>query len=174
MKTYRPAAASIDMLVIHAISLPAGEFGYQLPTGVSAIEALFTNTLDPSAHSDFAEIADLKVSAHLLVDRLGGVTQFVNLNERAWHAGQSNFCGQDNCNDFSIGIELEGCDDQPFTAIQYRVLGSLVDALKREYPAIVNDRIVGHSDIGPGRKTDPGPRFDWNLFWTSVSNEERV
>jgi AmpD protein len=151
----RPPGCAVDLLVIHNISLPPGRFGGGF------IEALFTNCLDCRAHSSFAELEGLRVSAHLLIDRDGAVTQFVALHERAWHAGQSSFAGRDNCNDFSIGIELEGSDDIPYTDAQYRQLAAVIAALRRRYPEIVPQRIVGHSDIAPGRKTDPGPAFDW-------------
>lgn len=166
----RPEDCEIDLLVIHAISLPPGKYGYQTAGGVSAVEALFTNTLDASADAYFAEIADLKVSAHLYIDRFGAVTQFVNLNDRAWHAGESTFCGKSNCNDFSIGIELEGCDEDEFEPVQYTVLSALIQQLKTCYPGIHKDNIVGHSDIAPGRKTDPGPYFNWNLLLEKISN----
>lgn len=154
----RPVGRAIDMLVIHNISLPPGEFGGPW------IEKLFTNTLDPSAHPYFESIAQLKVSAHLLIDRAGKVTQFVPFDKKAWHAGQSNFAGEQNCNEFSIGIELEGCDDKVFTDQQYDVLAQLTRYLRDCYPAILPERIVGHSDIAPGRKTDPGPCFDWQRY----------
>jgi len=154
----RPEDRGIDMLVIHNISLPPGEFGGPW------IEQLFTNTLDPSAHPYFEGIAMLKVSAHLLIARDGDVTQFVPFNKKAWHAGQSCFAGEKNCNEFSIGIELEGCDDKEFTAAQYHRLAELTQYLRDCYPAIAAERIVGHSDIAPGRKTDPGPCFDWQHY----------
>jgi len=146
------------MLVIHNISLPPGEFGGPW------IEHLFTNTLDPSRHPYFAEIAELRVSAHLLINREGEVVQFVPFDKKAWHAGKSLFAGEENCNEFSIGIELEGCDDREFTDIQYERLAELTRYLRDCYPAIVPERIVGHSDIAPGRKTDPGPCFDWQRY----------
>lgn len=151
----RPPHTSIDLLVIHNISLPAGEFGGD------CVRALFTNTLDCSAHPDFAELAGLHVSAHLLIDRAGAVTQFVPFSARAWHAGVSYFDGRDNCNDFSIGIELEGTDFTPYTTAQYTQLATIVRLLQQTYPKITPNRIVGHSDIAPLRKTDPGPAFDW-------------
>ncbi len=151
----RPAGTPIDLLVIHAISLPPGEFGG------GWIDALFTNRLDPGAHPAFAPIADLHVSAHLLIDRQGSVTQYVPFQRRAWHAGRSSFAGRCECNDFSVGIELEGDDRTPFEEAQYDALSRVVRALRHRYPRITPDRIVGHSDIAPGRKTDPGPAFDW-------------
>lgn len=154
----RPAGCPVDLLVIHNISLPPGEFGGRY------ISDLFMNRLDPQGHPYFAWIAQLRVSCHLLVGRDGGAVQFVALDRRAWHAGQSNFCGRERCNDFSIGIELEGSDDMPFTDHQYDRLVRLTGEIRSLYPAITAQRIVGHSDIAPGRKTDPGPCFDWHRF----------
>ncbi|MEX2516449.1 MAG: 1,6-anhydro-N-acetylmuramyl-L-alanine amidase AmpD [Gammaproteobacteria bacterium] len=154
----RPAGIEIDLLIIHGISLPPGEYGG------GHVEELFTNTLDPQAHPYFAEIAGLRVSAHLFIDRAGQVTQFMSLLDRAWHAGESMFAGRSACNDFSVGIELEGCDEQTYTEPQYRQLGMLTGLLQQEIPAITATRIVGHSDVAPGRKTDPGPGFDWKYF----------
>jgi AmpD protein len=147
--------AEISLLVIHNISLPPGQFG----TG--QVQRLFQNQLVADEHPYFAAIAELKVSAHFLIERDGQVTQFVGCNERAWHAGVSCFDGRETCNDFSLGIELEGTDDQPFTDAQYGALIELVRQLLQVYPHI-GSRICGHSDIAPGRKTDPGPAFDWN------------
>lgn len=152
----RPADTEIDLLVIHGISLPPGEFGG------SWIELLFTNRLPADAHPYFAQIHELQVSAHCLIRRDGEVIQFVPFSKRAWHAGQSCFAGRERCNDFSIGIELEGVDDLPYEAVQYQQLKQLVAAIQLRYPAITADRIVGHSDIAPGRKTDPGPAFRWD------------
>lgn len=154
----RSTDQAIDLLVIHNISLPPGEFG----TG--CIEAFFCNQLDTSAHPFFSEIAVLQVSVHLLIDRQGCVTQFVPFDRKAWHAGESIFCGQANCNDFSIGIELEGTDSEPFSPQQYTSLISVTNLLLEEYPCLNLDRIVGHSDVAPGRKTDPGPLFDWERY----------
>ncbi|MFZ5593482.1 MAG: 1,6-anhydro-N-acetylmuramyl-L-alanine amidase AmpD [Pseudomonadota bacterium] len=156
----RPADAAIDLLVIHGISLPPGEFGG------GWIDALFTNTLDPQAHPYFQEIADLRVSAHVLIRRDGEIVQYVPFHRRAWHAGQSCFEGRARCNDFSIGVELEGCDDRPYEEAQYTALAELARALMAAYPAITPRRIAGHSDIAPGRKTDPGLAFDWQRFRT--------
>lgn len=154
----RPPGAEVDLLVIHNISLPPGEFGGD------HIEALFLNRLDPGAHPYFSQIAHLRVAAHLLIKRDGSATQFVALDRRAWHAGLSSFCGRECCNDFSVGIELEGSDDAPFTAAQYTRLGAATNRIRQLFPAIGSDRIVGHSDIAPGRKTDPGPLFDWDRY----------
>jgi len=152
----RSAAATIDLVVIHGISLPPGHFGGPY------IDQLFTNSLDISADPFFTEIEGLQVSAHALIHRDGSVTQYVPFDRRAWHAGQSCFDGRDGCNDFSIGIELEGCDDQPYEPLQYQALVTLLRLLMRCYPAITPQRVCGHSDIAPGRKTDPGPAFDWD------------
>ena len=151
----RPAGCAIDLLVIHYISLPAGEFG-----GPGIVE-LFTNRLDPTVHPHYASLAGLKVSAHFLIRRGGELIQFVPCVRRAWHAGESSWKGRSRCNDFSIGIELEGSSDLPFTDAQYDRLAVLTRALKARYP--VAD-IVGHSDIAPGRKSDPGPHFDWARY----------
>lgn len=148
----RPAATSIDMIVIHNISLPPNQFG-----GPGIIQ-LFTNQLDANEHPYYAAIAHLKVSSHFLIRREGELMQFVSCNQRAWHAGVSSWQGRERCNDFSIGIELEGSDDCAFNQAQYTTLQALLDALKHRYPI---KHIVGHSDIAPGRKTDPGPFFDW-------------
>jgi len=154
----RPAGKALSLLVIHNISLPPGQFDGD------AIEAFFCNRLDPSAHPYFQTIADMKVSSHLLIRRDGSVLQFVNLMDRAWHAGRSSFCGEQECNDFSIGIELEGTDETPYTDVQYRKLAALAESVMAAWPEITQDRITGHSDIAPGRKTDAGPAFDWAHF----------
>ncbi|MGH8377737.1 MAG: 1,6-anhydro-N-acetylmuramyl-L-alanine amidase AmpD [Gammaproteobacteria bacterium] len=154
----RPAGTVIDLLVIHGISLPPGEFGG------AWIEHLFMGTLPADAHPYFASIAALQVSPHLLIRRDGELVQFVPFHRRAWHAGASRYAGRDACNDFSIGIELEGCDEVPYTPAQYAELAIATRALVGAYPDITPDRIVGHSDIAPGRKTDPGPVFDWAGF----------
>jgi AmpD protein len=151
----RPADTAIELLVIHNISLPPGEFGG------TAIAELFCNRLDCGAHPYYAALVDLHVSAHFLVDRLGAGTQFVSCRDRAWHAGASSFAGRERCNDFSIGIELEGSDELPFTAAQYASLAALTRVLCAAYPL---GAVRGHSDIAPGRKTDPGPHFDWQRF----------
>ncbi len=147
-----------SLIVIHNISLPPNKFG-----GIY-IEQLFTNQLNPNEHPYFAEIADNKVSAHILIRRDGEVIQFVPFNKRAWHAGESSYEGKECCNDFSIGIELEGTDDVPYEETQYLVLATVVDALRIAYPTIHKQRITGHSDIAPGRKTDPGISFQWKKF----------
>ena len=158
----RPAGSEISLLVIHNISLPPGQFGG------GHIEQFFTNQLNADEHSYFAEIADLQVSAHLLIDRDGEVVQFVPLSRRAWHAGDSSFAGCANCNDYSIGIELEGTDTAPYSAKQYQRLVQVCRELLSAYPALSAERIVGHSDISPGRKTDPGPAFDWAHFFAML------
>jgi AmpD protein len=154
----RPDPADISLLVIHNISLPPERFGGPW------IDALFTNTLDPAAHPYFATIAELRVSSHLCIFRDGAVTQYVPFARRAWHAGVSRYDGRERCNDYSIGIELEGCDSKPFTARQYARLARVSRALLEAYPRITRERIAGHSDIAPGRKTDPGPCFDWARY----------
>ncbi len=151
----RPAGMPVDLVVLHNISLPPGQFG----TG--DVEAFFQNRLDASRHPFFETIRDVRVSAHFFVTRGGELVQFVSCAQRAWHAGQSDFFGRPRCNDFSIGIEIEGCDDQPFTAAQYHTVADLVRALRAAYPVRA---VAGHSDIAPGRKTDPGPHFDWPRF----------
>jgi AmpD protein len=148
----RPAGQSVRLIVVHAISLPPGEFGGD------AVERLFTNRLDPAAHPYFREIHPLRVSAHFLIGRDGGIVQFVPCRLRAWHAGASCWRGFERCNDFSIGIELEGSDDAPFDAPQYEALAGLIRNLRERYPI---EEVVGHADVAPGRKTDPGPHFDW-------------
>lgn len=158
----RPCADDLSLLVIHCISLPPGQYGGD------AIERFFTNVLDPAEHPYFATIASLTVSAHLLIRRNGQVTQFVSFNERAWHAGQSCFEGRENCNDFSIGIELEGADTDGFTDAQYEALVNVTQVIQREYPAITSDRITAHSTIAPTRKTDPGPGFDWYRYHAAL------
>jgi len=154
----RPDEQDISLIVIHGISLPPGEFGGPW------IDALFCNELDSSQHIYFQEICELRVSSHFLIRRDGSVTQFVPVNQRAWHAGESCFQGRTCCNDFSIGIELEGEDNTEYTADQYDSLAFLVEQLLQTYPLLSEHNIVGHSDIAPGRKTDPGPAFDWAHF----------
>jgi len=159
---HRPADTTIDLLVIHAISLPEGEFGGPW------IDQLFCNELDATDHDEFNKICDLKVSSHILIRRDGGLVQYVPFHHRAWHAGESKFEGRERCNDFSIGIELEGCDDQAFDDIQYQRLSELTNELMKRYPSITQERITGHSEIAPGRKTDPGPLFNWEEFRRSL------
>lgn len=151
----RPAGILPELLVVHGISLPPGEFGGPW------IERLFTNALPAHAHPYFASIAQLRVSSHLLIRRDGEPVQFVPFHERAWHAGVSSYLGRERCNDFSIGIELEGADDHPYEPAQYRVLARVIRMLCQAYPSLSMQRVLGHSDIAPGRKTDPGPAFDW-------------
>ncbi len=152
----RPSGTRPEALIIHSISLPPGQYGG------SEIEELFCNKLDCSAHTYFHALKNLKVSAHLLIRRNGEVIQFVSLNERAWHAGESFCLGRENVNDFSIGIELEGCDEDTFEEDQYAALDELIELLIAEYPQIYRSRIYGHSEIAPKRKTDPGPNFEWS------------
>lgn len=151
----RPTEAAPELIVIHGISLPPGEYGGPY------IEALFTNQLNPADHAYFSEVAHLTVSAHFLIRRDGAIVQFVSTEHRAWHAGESCWERRSNCNDFSIGIEVEGCDEERYERLQYRALAQLIRAVRNQYPAIQHDAIVGHSDIAPTRKTDPGPAFDW-------------
>lgn len=158
----RPLETTIDLLVIHGISLPPGQFGGRW------VHALFCNELPPDEDEYFAEIAHLKVSSHLYIDREGKLWQFVPFHKRAWHAGPSRFKDQDNCNDFSVGIELEGTDTIPYTSKQYDTLVNVTLALLETYPELSLDRIVGHSDIAPDRKTDPGPSFDWLKYKQAV------
>ena len=158
----RPDPADITLAVIHSISLPPGEYGG------GHIELLFTNRLDSKEHPYFATIADLKVSAHFLVARNGDITQFVPCQHRAWHAGESSFEGRSVCNDFSVGIELEGAEDSPFGEAQYVTLVELANALIAHYPIA---GFVGHADIAPQRKTDPGPAFDWNRLFEGIGRQ---
>ena len=158
----RPDPSDLSLVVIHCISLPPGEFGGD------AIDRLFTNQLDPAAHPYYATIHPLRVSAHVLIRRDGAVTQYVPFHRRAWHAGVSRYQGRERCNDFSIGIELEGSDDSGFTDAQYEALSQLLAVLFRAYPGLSPQRMVGHSDIAPGRKTDPGPGFDWKRVIASA------
>ena len=160
----RPVPADPELVVIHGISLPPGEFGGD------EIEHLFTNRLDWNAHPYFAEIRGLEVSSHLLIRRDGELVQFVPLTERAWHAGASSFRGRECCNDFSIGIELEGEDETPYDDCQYATLAAVLHALLLAYPHLSARRIAAHSDIAPGRKTDPGPAFDWLRLYDAMSD----
>jgi N-acetyl-anhydromuramoyl-L-alanine amidase len=154
----RNADEQINLLVIHNISLPAGQFGGEHITN------LFLGKIDVTADSSFSDLADLRVSAHCLIRRSGEIIQYVNFNDKAWHAGSSTFFGREQCNDFSIGIELEGTDDIVYTTEQYQQLAKLTKTLQQHYPAIVNENIVGHCDIAPNRKTDPGRSFNWQYF----------
>ncbi|HEX3847226.1 MAG TPA: 1,6-anhydro-N-acetylmuramyl-L-alanine amidase AmpD [Steroidobacteraceae bacterium] len=151
----RPPGIEADLIVVHGISLPPGEYGGPW------IDRLFTNTLPLDAHPYFAEIGPVRVSSHLAVSRDGEVTQYVSFGERAWHAGRSAYQGRAECNDFSIGVELEGTDTEAYEAAQYQALAQIVAALCAAYPKLSQDRLAGHSDVAPGRKTDPGPAFDW-------------
>jgi AmpD protein len=151
----RPPGVEADLIVVHGISLPPGEFGGPW------IDRLFTNALPAAMHPYFAEVCSLRVSSHLVIQRDGAVTQYVSFADRAWHAGTSNYQGRDACNDFSVGVELEGTDTMEYEAVQYGVLAEVVAALCAAYPRLSPQRIVGHSEISPGRKTDPGPAFDW-------------
>ncbi|MEX1222796.1 MAG: 1,6-anhydro-N-acetylmuramyl-L-alanine amidase AmpD [Idiomarina sp.] len=161
----RPDEQDINLLVVHCISLPEGRFGEPY------IHDLFMGQLDSSAHPDFAILKGLRVSAHVVIRRDGEVVQYVPFNQRAWHAGKSWYCGRRRCNDFSIGIELEGTDYQSYTEQQYQQLVQIAAALMHTYPALNRRRIVGHQHIAPGRKTDPGPGFDWHHFHTLLTAE---
>lgn len=158
-------AGDVSLLVLHNISLPPGQFGG------GYVQQFFQNQLDAQAHPYFTEIAELQVSSHLFIERDGTLTQFVNLNDRAWHAGQSSYQERSNCNDFSIGIELEGTDELPYTDKQYEKLLKVVRALMAEYPQITPHRITGHEHIAPGRKTDPGTAFDWQRLFSRLRQE---
>ena len=158
----RPAGVTPDLLVLHGISLPPGEFGGPW------VARLFTGNLPADAHPSFLERATLRVSAHLFIRRDGEVVQFVSCNDRAWHAGRSSWQGRDACNDYSIGIECEGTDEAPYEDAQYLALRALLPGLLVAYPAITKDRIVGHSDVAPGRKTDPGASFEWSRVREAV------
>jgi AmpD protein len=151
----RPSGVATDLIIVHGISLPPGEYGGPW------IDRLFTGCLPPDVHPYFHEIAGRRVSAHALVRRTGAIVQYVPFGKRAWHAGVSEYQGRNACNDFSIGIELEGSDEEAYAAEQYAALTELIGALLASYPALSRERIVGHSDVAPGRKTDPGPSFDW-------------
>ena len=151
----RPDPCDVSLIVLHGISLPPGEFGGD------AVEALFLNRLDCTADSRLASLEGMRVSAHLVIDRAGAATQFVPFHRRAWHAGVSGHAGRAGCNDYAIGIELEGTDDTPYEDAQYEALGTILPALLAAYPRIDGQAIVGHAEVAPGRKTDPGPSFDW-------------
>jgi N-acetyl-anhydromuramoyl-L-alanine amidase len=164
----RPLGVAIDLIVIHGISLPPGKFGQNM------VEPFFCGKLETHLDPYFETIAHLKVSAHLFIDRHGEVTQFVPFLQRAWHAGQSIFQGRPHCNDFSIGIELEGTDVTPYEKAQYAALARLLPLLMQNYPAIKATRLVGHSDIAPGRKTDPGEAFDWEYLRALLEKEPEI
>ncbi|RUO23545.1 1,6-anhydro-N-acetylmuramyl-L-alanine amidase AmpD [Aliidiomarina iranensis] len=160
----RPNSNDISLLVIHGISLPEGNFGGPY------ITELFLGRLDCEAHPTFAILKGLRVSAHCLIRRNGEIIQYVDFNRRAWHAGVSSWNGRERCNDYSIGIELEGTDSTPYTKEQYQALAAVTQVIQQHYPAITNERIVGHEHIAPGRKTDPGPAFDWQHYRALLNN----
>ncbi|GAA3910115.1 1,6-anhydro-N-acetylmuramyl-L-alanine amidase AmpD [Litoribacillus peritrichatus] len=162
----RPAHRSPSLLVIHNISLPPGQYGG------GYVERFFQNSLDSTEHPFFEEIKALQVSSHFFIRRNGDIVQFVSTDERAWHAGVSEFQGEDNCNDFSLGIELEGTDTDPYEPAQYQSLTKLTKALMAAYPLITTERIAGHSDIAPDRKTDPGPAFSWAEYRSALIKNE--
>jgi AmpD protein len=159
----RPVPGAISLIVVHSISLPPGEYGGPW------IDDFFTNRLDASTHPYFAEIACLRVSSHLLIRRDGELVQYVPFSRRAWHAGESCYRDREACNDFSIGIELEGQDETPYEPAQYQRLAEIIHLLRAHYPGIGAQDIVGHADIAPGRKTDPGPAFDWAQLHTLLA-----
>jgi AmpD protein len=163
----RPADTAVDLIVLHAISLPPGEFAPQ------HVEDLFMGRLDPAAHPALADLAGLRVSAHFVIDRQGGITQFVPVGRRAWHAGASVWQGRPDCNDYAIGIEMIGDEQQPFTASQYTETARLCRMLMQHFPGITPDRIVGHQDVAPGRKWDPGRQWDWRRFARSLAAVRR-
>ena len=164
----RPSGALPELLVVHGISLPPGEFGGPW------IDRLFTGTLPWDEHPSFKQIEGLRASAHALVRRDGQIVQYVPFGERAWHAGQSAWRGRTGCNDFSIGVELEGTDDMPYTDAQYEALAALSAALIATYPSLSAQTIAGHSEVSPGRKTDPGPSFDWARFRALLDQAQRA
>ena len=164
----RPQGVEPDLIVVHGISLPPGEFGGPW------IDQLFTNVLQPDGHPYFPEVANLRVSSHLLIRRSGELVQYVPFQRRAWHAGVSSWAGRERCNDFSIGIELEGADHSPYESTQYAMLARVIAVLCRSYPHLTPDRVVGHCDIAPGRKSDPGPAFDWPRLRSLVQFELEV
>jgi len=151
----RPSTCPPELIIVHGISLPPGEFGGEW------IDHLFTNMLDPEAHPYFSEVSEMRVSSHLLIRRDGELVQYVSLLKRAWHAGQSCHEGREQCNDYSIGIELEGTDEMPYTDSQYKMLNRSIEILREAFDSLAVAPVVGHCDVAPGRKTDPGPAFDW-------------
>ena len=159
----RPADCCAELIIVHGISLPPGEFGGKW------IDRLFTNRVDPAAHPYFREIVDLRVSSHLLIRRDGELVQYVSLAKRAWHAGNSCYRDREMCNDYSIGIELEGTDDIPYTGVQYEMLAVVIQALRDTFPSLTGAPVVGHCDVAAGRKTDPGPAFDWQRLFARLA-----
>ncbi len=159
----RPEGVDPSLIVVHNISLPPGRFGGDF------IKQFFVNSLNSELHPYFKEISDLRVSSHLLIERDGNIIQFVEFNKSAWHAGVSEYEGQKDCNDFSIGIELEGTDSDPYQDIQYSILSGISECLMGSYLEINKERIIGHADIAPDRKTDPGDSFDWLRFRDSLN-----
>jgi N-acetyl-anhydromuramoyl-L-alanine amidase len=164
----RPVTSAVDLIVLHAISLPPGEFAMR------HVEALFTGTLDVSAHTSFNDLRGLRVSAHFVVDRTGEITQFVPLDRRAWHAGESVWQGRENCNDYSVGIEMLGDEQKPFTPAQYRETARLCRVLMERFPGVTVERIVGHLDVAPGRKWDPGVQWNWARFHRSLAHIRKL
>jgi len=163
---HRPKGIDIDVIIIHNISLPPGQYSHDY------VSDFFTNKLKIDGHPFFETIKDKKVSSHLYIRRNGELIQYVPIHERAWHAGASTFKGRSICNDFSIGIELEGCDYEPFNEVQYQMLNTVIKTLRQYYPKIIDNNIVGHSDVAPGRKTDPGPFFEWGKIAINRRNKK--
>jgi len=159
----RPDPDDISLIIVHNISLPPGVFGG------GHVDALFTNGLDTNAHPYFRQLEGVQVSSHFLIDRAGELTQYVACHRRAWHAGRSCWAGREECNDFAIGIELEGADDIAYEPAQYASLAELVALLQARYPRLDPRAVVGHEDVAPARKSDPGPAFDWSVFWSELS-----
>jgi len=164
----RPQGKTIDLIVLHAISLPPGDFGSH------HIEDLFLGIIDPSAHPSFRNLRDMRVSAHFLVNREGGISQFVPVGRRAWHAGESVWDGRNNCNDYSVGIEMIGDEETAFTHAQYRETARLCRVLMQRFPSIDRHHIVGHRDVAPGRKWDPGAQWDWSRFFRSLARIRKL
>jgi len=164
----RPEGSDIDLVVLHAISLPPGEFESE------HIESFFMGSLDTTLHPDFDTLTGVRVSAHFVVDRAGNITQFVPLSKRAWHAGDSIWEGRSNCNDYSIGIEMIGDEKQPFTQAQYRETARLCRVIMQHFPEVSRERIVGHQDVAPGRKWDPGKQWEWAKFRRSLSHIRKL
>ncbi|MCZ6640358.1 MAG: 1,6-anhydro-N-acetylmuramyl-L-alanine amidase AmpD [Gammaproteobacteria bacterium] len=162
-RSNRTEPMDVSLIVIHGISLPEGEFGN------GCVDRLFLNQLDVNDHQSFADLECVQVSSHLLIDRLGRTTQYVPFDEQAWHAGNSSWKNRSHCNEFSIGIELEGTDDRPYTSRQYSTLAKVTRALFKMYPRLSADSIVGHLEVAPERKTDPGPAFDWPRYLLSIT-----
>lgn len=164
----RPAGIEIDLIVLHAISLPPGRFD------MAPIRDFFMGQLDTSQYPELSDLANVRVSAHFIVDRKGNISQFVPMNRRAWHAGESTWQGREGCNDYAVGIEIIGDEQHPFTAAQYRETARLCRVLMQLFPSITPNRIVGHNDVAPGRKWDPGRQWEWQRFFRSLHRIRRL